>query len=137
MKQTKPVFDFFACLKEGRIPATLRVIDNDYSGIIANDLMPVLVDIPQFRPWLEKMDIFEGTAVYCGAGVPTIATNESLSRTEVMALASTPKLVPSLFQSMCHAMLHQTLPYEEVFAILVDALHTLNYVHYKTLGTLH
>ncbi|HHS7556484.1 TPA: hypothetical protein ACTPQ1_004784 [Salmonella enterica] len=137
MMPTEPVLDFFECLREGKLPAMLKVNGGDYSGIIASDIIPTMLNIPQFGPWFDKMDIFECTAIYCGEAVPTITTSESLSRSEVTALRDSPKLIPSLFQSMCHAMLHQTLPYEEVFAIVVDALHTMNYVHYKTLGTLH
>ncbi|QVW55198.1 hypothetical protein pEaSNUABM29_00154 [Erwinia phage pEa_SNUABM_29] len=136
MKVNPDPLNFFECLRQGKIPAVL-VVNGAYSGQLASDVFAVMIDLPQFRPWFDTMDIVEVRAVYDGEEVPVVATRECLSRSEVMNLADSPKLVPSLFHSMCYSMTNKILPYEEVFAIVLDALHTLNYKHYKTLGTEH
>lgn len=132
---TQPL-DLFATLRSGKLPASLRPTC-DYSRLLAAELFPLLANIPQFQPWFDSMDVINTVAVYSGDAVPVINTREPLSRGEVNALMTAPLLVPSFMESLCVSLMNKTLPYEEVFAIVLDAMYTLNFKHYKTLGTTH
>ncbi|EJN4219813.1 hypothetical protein NP764_003967 [Salmonella enterica] len=128
--------DLFKALEENKLPTTLRP-QCSYSRILACEVFPVLMQLPQFQPWLDSLDVVDVVAIYTGSDAPTINTSECLSRSESSALNEMPQLMPSLFESMCAAVMQKRLPYEEVFAIVLDSIHAMNYKHYKTLGTLH
>lgn len=123
-------------LTEGILPETF-IPNCRYDEKLLDTLFPIIVSHPLFREFSSKLTYQDGTAFRKGDDVPVITTTYNISREEAAAMAHDPDVFFRFMKSMAEALDKRALPFEEIFAVLLDAICASDFVMFHNTASLH
>lgn len=131
---THQQLDFYKALKRGELPSQC-ISRCSYDQHLFDGLFPLLVSHPAFDKWFASLETVEGTGYRYDTEVPVIETNLNITRSEVACVTN--HFINSFMIEAANSLVNKQPSYNEVFAVLLDAVYTFQLKHYTTLATIH
>lgn len=128
--------EFFRALSEGKLPETF-IPHSRYDEHLLESVIPIVFSMPPFRAFTVALKPTVCTAFRNGDDCPVIRTDYQLSIDEVRAMQADPDVFFKFMASMGNALANKSLPIEEVFACVMDAVFTSDYILGNTMHTVH
>lgn len=128
--------EIIRALTEGYLPDTF-IPKGRYDDLLLYTVFPIIMNMPMFREFSSKLTYQEGTAFRKGDDVPVITTSYNISRDEANAMMRDPDVFFRFLTSMAEALEKRALPFEEIFAVLLDAISASDYAMFHNMGSLH
>lgn len=131
------VRDIYSALHEGIMPGDFQ-INGRYDQLLHDDVFGFLMHFPLFQEWRDTLTITpELSSVRTDQSVPVIETGYNLSTAEVRRFREDGQVILGFMRSMGNCLTNRALPYEEAFALIMDALFTSNHVTGTKLENVH
>lgn len=128
--------EILSALADGYLPETF-IPKGRYDELLLDTVLPIVLNMPMFAEFSSNLQYKECTAFRKGPDVPVITTTYNISRLEASAMGRDPDVFFRFMQSMAEALAKRALPLEEIFAILLDAICTSDYVMFHNVGSVH
>jgi len=128
--------EIIRALTEGYLPDTF-IPKGRYDDLLLDTVFPIVMNMPMFREFSSNLTYQEGTAFRKGDDVPVITTSYNISRDEANAMMRDPDVFFRFLTSMAEALEKRALPFEEIFAVLLDAISASDYAMFHNMGSLH
>lgn len=129
--------DIYAALTDGVMPGEFQ-INSRYDQLLHDDVFGFIMHFPTFQEWRETLTITpEVSGVRVNQSVPVIETGYNLSTAEVRRFRQDGEVILGFMRSMGNCLTGRALPYEEAFALIMDALFTANHVGGTKLENVH
>lgn len=128
--------DFIEALLEGDLLEGF-VPKNRYDELFHETVIGFISYNPLFTEWRDTVTPVKGIAYRKGDEVPIVPTGYNLSIHEVAGMKHDPNIMFRFMLSMSHALKDKRLPYEEIFACIMDAIYTSDYVLANNLHSVH
>lgn len=128
--------DIYKTLMEGIQPDTF-LPRNRYDHHLLETVFPMIFSLPPFRQFAQSLKPVETPTHRVGADVPVMSTATPLSVKEVKAFRNDVEIFYKFMDSMGRALVEKSIPYEEIFACILDAVATSNYILSSEMATLH
>ncbi|QOC54472.1 hypothetical protein pSALSNUABM04_012 [Salmonella phage pSal-SNUABM-04] len=123
-------------LTDGILPETF-IPKGRYDEMLLETVLPIIISHPLFGEFSSKLTPQEGSAFRKGDDVPVITTTYNISRQEAKAMARDPDVFFRFMKSMAEALDKRALPFEEIFAVLLDAICASDFAMFHNTGSLH
>lgn len=129
--------DIYRALEKNILPANF--VPNDrYDELLLNDVFGFIFNDHLFQEWCHALVPKPGMeCIRSERGVPTICTGYNLSVAEVRAAKGDARVIESFMKSMARCLVDRGLPYEEVFACILDGIYTIQHVTTTRLDFVH
>ncbi|QVW56158.1 hypothetical protein pEaSNUABM6_00022 [Erwinia phage pEa_SNUABM_6] len=128
--------EMIRALTDGYLPETF-IPKGRYDEMLLDTVFPIILNMPMFREFASNLTYQEGTAFRKGDDVPVITTTYNISRDEANAMMRDPDVFFRFLTSMAEALEKRALPFEEIFAVLLDAISASDYAMFHNMGSLH
>lgn len=129
--------DIYRTLEKNILPSNF-VLNDRYDELLLNDVLGFIFSDHLFQEW--RRGLVPNTSVECirsERGVPTICTGYNLSIAEVRAAKGDARVIEGFMRSMARCLVDRGLPYEEVFACILDGIYTIQHVTTTRLDIVH
>ncbi|QVW55888.1 hypothetical protein pEaSNUABM10_00025 [Erwinia phage pEa_SNUABM_10] len=123
-------------LTDGYLPETF-IPKGRYDEMLLETIFPIITSHPLFREFSSKLAYQDGTAFRKGEDVPVITTTYNISREEAAAMEHDPDVFFRFMKSMAEALEKRALPFEEIFAVLLDAICASDFAMFHNMSSLH
>ncbi|QVW28520.1 hypothetical protein pEaSNUABM8_00023 [Erwinia phage pEa_SNUABM_8] len=129
--------DIFNAFQDGVMPGSFQP-NNRYDELLHDDVLGFVFHHPIFQEWRDTLKLEENTSVIRIANeCPVIETGYNLSTQEVRRFRRDGKVILSFMRSMAQSLTDRALPYEEVFAVIMDAIFTAQHVMGSNIENVH
>ncbi|ANZ48310.1 hypothetical protein BIZ78_gp265 [Erwinia phage vB_EamM_Caitlin] len=129
--------DIFKEFKNGVMPGDFR-FNSRYDELLHDEVFGFVFHHPFFREWKASLVLDESvSAIRLGDTCPVIHTGYNLSIQEVRRFRNDGKVISGFMRSMANSLNHKALPYDEVFALIMDALFTAQHVMGSKIENVH
>lgn len=129
--------DLFDVLEKNILPSHF-LPSNRYDEVLLETGLGYVMNDPMFIDWRHTLKLQgEMQCVRSGEDTPVIETGYNLSIDEVRALRLNHQVLLTFMRSMARALCDRALPYDEVFACILDAVYTQEHVMSSRLENIH
>lgn len=129
--------DIFKELHDGVMPGDFR-FNCRYDELLHDEVFGFVFHHPLFQQWKATLTLEESAStVRIGDRCPTIHTGYNLSIQEVRRFRHDGNVLLGFMRSMANSLTHRALPYEEVFALIMDGIFTAQHVMGSKLDNVH
>lgn len=129
--------DIFKAFHEGIMPASFQP-NNRYDELLHDEVLGFLFHHPLFQEWRDTLKFdADSSVIRIASECPVIETGYNLSTQEVRRFRQDGQVILGFMRSMARSLTDRALPYEEVFAAIMDGIFTAHHVMTTNIENVH
>ncbi|QVW55664.1 hypothetical protein pEaSNUABM9_00068 [Erwinia phage pEa_SNUABM_9] len=129
--------DIFKAFHDGVMPGNFQP-NNRYDELLHDEVLGFVFHHPLFQEWRDTLNLDEDMSVVrIASACPVVETGYNLSTQEVRRFRQDGKVILGFMRSMAQSLTDRALPYEEVFAVIMDGIFTAQHVMGSNIENVH